>query len=340
MTTLAQAVLGRLDKVALAYTEDGYFELINDAQPWFSEIWGDESKLRLIGFSEYLDNFVIDAIEHWNSESEDVLSSGPFLEETEAYPKLPLEAEAIRVDHALILMLTNLGESYQQNLNLLQAARRNLLSNEQLEIEVSKRTAKIRQRETEISGRLIYAAGFRDEETGAHIRRIGLYSAEMARALGWSQFAIEDICAAAPMHDLGKIGIPDSILKKPGKLTDEEFEVMKTHPAIGAEILGDSEIEMIKMASEIAGSHHENWDGTGYPNGQKGDEIPIAARIVAIVDVYDALVHSRAYKPAFSEPEALKMMGSLAGTKFDPELYELFLESLPAMRDIRKQVQD
>ncbi|MFK7863788.1 MAG: HD-GYP domain-containing protein [Pseudohongiellaceae bacterium] len=340
MNTLAPHVLGKLNKVALAYTEDGYFELINDALPWFSAIWGDETRLRLIGFSEYLDNFVIDAIEHWNSESQDVLSSGPFLESVEGYSELPLEAEAIRVDHALILMLTNLGESYEKNLNLLQAARRNLLSNEQLEMEVSKRTAKIRQRETEISGRLIYAAGFRDEETGAHIRRIGLYSAEMGRALGWSQFAVEDICAAAPMHDIGKIGIPDEILKKPGKLTDAEFEVMKTHPAIGAEILGDSEIDMIEMAAEIAGSHHEHWDGSGYPKGLQGDEIPIAARIVAIVDVYDALVHSRVYKPAFSEAEALKMMASLVGTQFDPELYALFLERLPAMRDIRKQFQD
>lgn len=340
MSNLAQAVLGKLDKVALSYIEDGLFELVNDAQPWFAEIWGGEKKLRLLGFSEYLDNFVIDAIEHWNSESEDLLSSGPFLEKTASHPELALEAEAIRVGGALILTITNLGDSYQRNLALLQAARHNLLSNEQLEIEVSKRTATIRQRETEISGRLIYAAGFRDEETGAHIRRIGLYSAEIGRALGWSPFAIEDICAAAPMHDLGKIGIPDSILKKPGKLTDEEFEVMKTHPTIGAEILGDSDIEMIKMAAEIAASHHENWDGSGYPNGLKGEEIPIAGRIVAIVDVYDALVHSRVYKPAFSEPEALKMMTGLAGSKFDPELFNLFLDNLPAMRAIREQVQD
>lgn len=340
MSKLAQAVLGKLDKVALEYVEDGFFELVNDAQPWFAEIWGNETKLKLIGFSEYLDNFVIDAIEHWNCESEELLLSGPFIENTESHPELPLEAEAIRVGDALILTITNLGESYQRDLALLQAARHNLLSNEQLEIEVSKRTATIRQRETEISGRLIYAAGFRDEETGAHIRRIGLYSAEMARALGWSQFAIEDICSAAPMHDLGKIGIPDTILKKAGKLTEEEFEVMKTHPTIGAEILGDSEIEMIKMASEIAASHHENWDGSGYPAGLKGDEIPVAARIVSIVDVYDALVHARVYKPAFTEPEALRMMAGLAGTKFDPELYELFMDNLQAMRDIREQVQD
>lgn len=340
MSTLAHAVLGKLDKVVLSYAEDGLFVLVNDAQPWFEEIWGPEKKLKLIGFSEYLDNFVIDAIEHWNAGSEELLSSGPFLEQTASHPELPLEAEAIRVEDALILTITNLGDSYQRDLALLQAARHNLLSKEQLEIEVSKRTATIRQRETEISGRLIYAAGFRDEETGAHIRRIGLYSAEMARALGWSPFEIEDICAAAPMHDLGKIGIPDTILKKAGKLTDEEFEVMKTHPTIGAEILGDSEIEMIKMAAEIAASHHENWDGSGYPAGLKEDEIPVTARIVAIVDVYDALVHSRVYKPAFTEPEALRMMAGLVGSKFDPDLYQIFLDNLQTMRDIREKVQD
>lgn len=268
------------------------------------------------------------------------MTSGPFLEQTASHPELALEAAAIRVGDALVLTITNLGDSYQRNLALLQAARHNLLSKEQLEIEVSKRTATIRQRETEISGRLIYAAGFRDEETGAHIRRIGLYSAEMGRALGWSQFAIEDICSAAPMHDLGKIGIPDNILKKAGKLTKEEFEVMKTHPTIGAEILGDSEIEMIKMAAEIAAGHYENWDGSGYPAGLKEEEIPVVARIVALVGVYDALVHSRVYKPAFTEPEALKMMEALVGSKFDPELYKVFLGNLQMMRGIREQVQD
>jgi len=340
MSTIAQAVLTKLDKVALTYIEDGYFKRENGAQPWFVDIWGQGEKLKLIGFSEYLDNFVVDAIEHWNSKSPDTLSSGPFLEKSASHPELPLEAEAIRIGSELILVITNLGDSYQKKLDLLQAARHNLLSKEQLEIEVSKRTATIKRRESEISGRLIYAAGFRDEETGAHINRIGLYAAAMARALGWSQFAIEDICTAAPMHDLGKIGIPDNILKKPGKLTDEEYEVMKAHPSIGADILGGSESDMIKMAAKIAASHHENWDGSGYPAGLRGAEIPIAARIVAIVDVYDALVHARVYKPALPEQEALQIMKSLDGSKFDPELFRLFLENLQAMRDIREEVQD
>ncbi len=340
MSTITEAVLTKLDKVVLTYVEDGYFERENEAHSWFLEIWGDEKKFQLIGFSEYLDNFIVDAIEHWNSGKVEVLSSGPFLEQSASNPELPLEAEAISIGTSLILTITNLGESYQQKLDLLQAARHNLLSNEQLEIEVSKRTATIRQREAEISGRLIYAAGFRDEETGSHINRIGLYSAAMGRALGWSQFAVEDICTAAPMHDLGKIGIPDNILKKPGKLTDEEFEVMKTHPKIGAEILGDSEIEMIQVASEIAASHHENWDGSGYPAGLKGETIPIAARIVAIVDVYDALVHARVYKPAMPEEEALEIMASLVGNKFDPELFQLFLDNIQEMRDIRTNILD
>lgn len=340
MSNLVKTILGELDKVALTYAATDDFQLENHPPSWFTEIWGETSKLKLLGSSDYLDNFIIDAKEHWATGSQEALSSGPFIEKTSIIDELPLEAQAILVDGACILIISNLGESYLQNLDTLQAARHNLLTQEQLEIEVSNRTATIREREAELSGRLIYASGFRDEETGAHIRRIGLYSAEMARALGWSQIAIEDICAAAPMHDIGKIGIPDSILKKPGQLTEEEFEVMKTHPAIGAEILGSSDIEMIQMAAEIASSHHENWDGSGYPAGLKEDEIPIAARIVAIVDVYDALVHARVYKIAFSESDALNTMQKLVGFKFDPELFQVFLDNLQAMREIREQLQD
>jgi len=214
MNNLAAAVLGKLEKVALLYTAADGFNLISHSQPWFEEIWGGQFPQELTGSSDYLDNFLIDAIEHWQTSSDTPLSSGPFLESVSSSGQMPIEAEAINVDGQAVLVLTNLGESYQQRLDLLQSARTNLLTQEQLEIEVSKRTATIREREFEISGRLIYASGFRDEETGAHIRRIGLYSAAMAKALGWSQFAVDDILSAAPMHDIGKIGIPDTILKK------------------------------------------------------------------------------------------------------------------------------
>lgn len=340
MNNLAAAVLAQLEKVVLSYSDAEGFSLINNSQPWFEEIWGTQFPQDLIGSSDYLDNFLIDATEFWQQGNGRSISSGPFIESVSSNSKLPLEAEAHIVEGQAVLILTNLGESYQQRLDLLQAARQNLLTQEQLEIEVSKRTATIREREFEISGRLIYASGFRDEETGAHIRRIGMYSAAMAKALGWSQYAVDDILSAAPMHDLGKIGIPDTILKKPGRSTEEEFSVMQSHPLIGGQILGGSESDMIKMASDIAECHHECWDGSGYPKGLKGDEIPIAARIVSIVDVYDALVHARVYKPAFSEPEALAIMAEQVGKKYDPELFQVFLDNLQAMRDIRAQVLD
>jgi putative two-component system response regulator len=139
---------------------------------------------------------------------------------------------------------------------------------------------------------------------------------------------------AAPMHDVGKIGIPDAVLRKPGKLTDEEFEIMKTHAILGAEMLAGSESDVMQLAQEIALSHHERWDGRGYPHGLAGTAIPESARILAIVDVYDALSHDRVYRAAFSEPEVLSMMLEGNGTQFDPHLLECFLSVLPEIRTL------
>jgi putative two-component system response regulator len=142
------------------------------------------------------------------------------------------------------------------------------------------------------------------------------------------------------MHDIGKIGIPDIILKKPGRLTDAEFSVMRTHTTIGKEMLSDSSVPILHIASEIAGSHHEYWNGDGYPEGLKGDSITVSARIISIVDVYDALVHRRVYKTAFEENVALEMMRGLVGIQFDPELFAVFIDNLEEMRDIRNAVID
>jgi hypothetical protein len=152
--------------------------------------------------------------------------------------------------------------------------------------------------------------------------------------------AVGDIKIAAPMHDIGKIGIPDIILKKPGRLTDAEFSVMRTHTTIGKEMLSDSTVPILHIASEIAGSHHEYWNGDGYPEGLKGDSITVSARIISIVDVYDALVHRRVYKTAFEENVALEMMRGLVGIQFDPELFAVFIDNLEEMRDIRNAVID
>jgi HD-GYP domain-containing protein (c-di-GMP phosphodiesterase class II) len=147
-----------------------------------------------------------------------------------------------------------------------------------------------------------------------------------------------NIRVAAPMHDIGKIGIPDAILLKPGRLTQDEFRIMRQHTVIGARMLGGSDIPLLNMAREIALFHHEKWDGSGYPNGLKRGEIPIAARIVAIVDVYDAMVHRRVYKTAIPEIEVLDTMARAAGHHFDPVLFDVFTGILPLIRQIREAV--
>jgi putative two-component system response regulator len=182
--------------------------------------------------------------------------------------------------------------------------------------------------------------GHRDDETGSHARRIGLYAATLAEDVGWKPEAVENIRLAAPMHDLGKIGIPDSVLQKPGPLTSDEFGLMQRHSEIGARILGGSGVPALKMAAQIAQSHHEKWDGSGYPAGLAGVAIPESARIVAIVDAYDALVHDRVYRPALTEEKAVLTMAEARGTHFDPGLLDRFIHLLPEMRRIREQVKE
>ncbi len=226
--------------------------------------------------------------------------------------------------------------------NALDRRRSSLISREyekNLQQEVHERTQKIRKREEEIAFRLVWASEYRDDDTGEHIKRIGLFSAALAEALGWSQQEIDDIRVSAPMHDVGKIGISDTILLKPGKLTDEEFEKIKTHTTIGGSILGGSGISLLDLAQTIALYHHERWDGTGYPSKLKGEDIPAVARIVSITDVYDALVYDRVYRPAFSEEKAVSIMQEGAGTQFDPTIFECFLDIRDKFRDIRENIE-
>ena len=209
-----------------------------------------------------------------------------------------------------------------------------------LEEKVREQTADIRRANEEVIDRLVSAAQWSDEETGMHIRRTGLLSEVLARAAGWFGDDVETIRQAAPMHDIGKIGIPDAILQKPGKLTPEEFAVMKTHTRIGADILSGSQSPMLQMARDIALNHHERWDGKGYPRGLAGKAIPESARIVAIVDVYDALTHDRVYRPAMPESEVLTIMQQGAGTQFDPLLMTFFFLHLSEIRRIAKEHPD
>jgi putative two-component system response regulator len=150
----------------------------------------------------------------------------------------------------------------------------------------------------------------------------------------------EQIRLAAQMHDVGKIGIPDSILRKPGKFTAEEFEIMKKHTEVGARILEGSEVPLLSMAQEIALCHHERWDGSGYPRGLVGESIPESALIVGVVDVYDALVNDRVYRPAFREEEALSIMIAGNGEHFSPHMFDCFLSVLPILRQIREEVKE
>jgi putative two-component system response regulator len=202
------------------------------------------------------------------------------------------------------------------------------------------RVKAIRLAQEETIHRLVRASLCRDEETGMHIRRTGLLSEALARAAGWSESDAEVIRLAAPMHDVGKIGIPDAVLRKPGKLTIAEYDVMKTHTLIGAKMLEGSQSAILTMAHDIALCHHERWDGSGYPRGLSGLAIPEAARILSIVDVYDALSHDRVYRDELPDDEVLHLMSEGAGTQFDPALLAVFFTHYDELRRIAQENPD
>jgi putative two-component system response regulator len=185
--------------------------------------------------------------------------------------------------------------------------------------------------------RLVLAAEYKDEDTGDHIIRMGRYSAYLAEKLGFPDKEVQNILYAAPMHDVGKIGIPDSILMKPGKLTKEEFEIIKTHTLIGGKLLKNSKSDILQLAEQIALSHHEKWNGTGYPKGLAGEEIPMIGRIVSIADVFDALTSKRPYKEPFSVEKAVDIIKKESGQHFDPEVARVFLESIDGVLKIKQE---
>ena len=182
----------------------------------------------------------------------------------------------------------------------------------------------VKKMSAEVIQRLTSVAEYRDTDTGAHIARIGLYSNKIAEAMGMSSDFVETITFASPMHDLGKIGIPDSILHKPDTLTAEEWTVMRKHPQLAYDMLYP--IEYLRPALDIPYTHHEKWDGTGYPRGLKGEDIPMTARLFAVMDVWDALTSDRPYRPAWSEEEALTYIREQSGRHFDPQVVELFFK--------------
>jgi putative two-component system response regulator len=188
--------------------------------------------------------------------------------------------------------------------------------------------------------RLGRAAEYKDNETGMHVMRMSHYSKVLAEAYGLSEVQVETLLHAAPMHDIGKIGIPDHIMLKPGKLTEEEFAIMKTHPDIGAEILGDADSDLLRVAKSVALTHHEKWDGTGYPKGLVGEQIPVEGRIVAVADVFDALTSVRPYKQAWSVAATVEFMEQQSGIHFEPKLVTLLVENLDAILEIKGKWRD
>lgn len=189
----------------------------------------------------------------------------------------------------------------------------------------------------QIVQRLGMASEYKDNETGMHVIRMSHYSQTLALAFGYSSEQAEEILNAAPMHDVGKIGIPDFIIQKPGKLSPEEWEIMKRHPEIGAEIIGDHHSTLLKLARSIAITHHEKFDGTGYPYQLKGENIPLEGRIIAIADVFDALTTVRPYKKAWEVDAAIEFLKQESGKHFDPVLVQKFITVLPKILEIKNQ---
>jgi len=198
----------------------------------------------------------------------------------------------------------------------------------------------LRETRLQIVQRLGRAAEYKDNETGMHVIRMSHYAQQLALAAGYSPAWAEDLLNAAPMHDVGKIGIPDAILRKPGKLDAQEWEVMRRHPDIGAQIIGEHSGGLLQLAYSIALYHHEKWDGSGYPHGLAGESIPIEARMVALADVFDALTARRPYKEPWSLEDALAHIQAQAGQHFDPTLVPLFVALVPKLLEIQQRWAD
>ncbi len=214
------------------------------------------------------------------------------------------------------------------------------LYNVSLEETVRQRTQALHDTHLDVVYRLGRAAEYRDNENGLHVIRMSLSCERLAKGLGVSDKECEQIRCASPLHDIGKIGVPDDILLKPGKLNEKEWEVMQTHAEIGAGILAGSDSDLLKMAEMIALTHHEKWDGSGYPVGLKGEEIPLIGRIVPVCDVFDALTSDRPYKKKWTTDEAVAHLKKESGSHFDPNILETFLSVLPDIMKIQEKYQE
>lgn len=212
--------------------------------------------------------------------------------------------------------------------------------NRELGRQVREQTREINDTRLKIIQRLGRAAEYKDDNTGMHVIRMSHYSRVLGEAAGMSEAMADMLLDASPMHDIGKIGIPDRILQKTEALTDEEWKIMHTHTQMGTKIIGDDDSELLKMARQVAASHHECWDGSGYPMGLSGEEIPLVGRIVAIADVFDALTSKRPYKEAWTVEDSIAHLQNQAGKQFDPKLVPLFIDNLEKILQLMDQFTD
>jgi putative two-component system response regulator len=234
--------------------------------------------------------------------------------------------------HDFLTKPIDIGETVLRVGNLLQTRMLHVRLQEQnsrLEERVLRRTRQLERSQSELAARLALVGEYRDDETSDHTARVGQAARLLAGAVGFDAREAALLGEAAPLHDIGKVAVPDAVLLKPGPLTAEEYEVVKTHATVGAHLLGGGGSDLLRLAEQVAHTHHERWDGGGYPRGLHGTSIPLAGRVVAVVDVYDALTHRRSYKEAWPQERAVALMRAERGQHFDPDVLDVFLAQTP-----------
>jgi response regulator RpfG family c-di-GMP phosphodiesterase len=247
--------------------------------------------------------------------------------------------EAYYVDSHIIPIL-NENNEIEEFIGIRHDITQQELYKQDIEKELEKATKEIIDTQKEVVFTMGAIGETRSKETGLHVKRVAEYSYLLAKLYGLSEDEASILKQASPMHDIGKVGIPDDILNKPGKLTNDEFDIMKTHASLGYEMLKYSNKEILKAASIVAYEHHEKWDGTGYPRGLKGEDIHIFGRITAIADVFDALGHDRVYKKAWELDKIIEMFKENSGKHFDPQLMDIFLSNMDKVLKIKKELED
>ncbi|MBU1041807.1 MAG: response regulator [Proteobacteria bacterium] len=253
----------------------------------------------------------------------------------------PIDSTELRVRMTSLLRMKGYHDEikgYQQHLEQIVTEKTKALRGALVELEEA-RLATVRAH-METIRKLSSAAEYKDEDTASHILRMSRYCAVIAEHSGRSAEEVDLILYSSPMHDIGKMGIPDAILLKPGKLDDEEWKVMRMHTIMGADILGDSTSKYLEMGAVIAATHHEKWNGSGYPRGLAGEDIPLFGRICAVADVFDALTTRRPYKEALTNDQAIEIMTKGRGTHFDPALFDVFISKFPLIEAIQQEYRD